>query len=157
MPRYALILLTLPMLVPSSVHAKTSGATSTSKANASTKAPRNVIAFDIVGLKAGGTVRCALFTSSQRYLKKSKFGAKAKVNKGQATCRFVDVPPATYAMATFHDANNNGKLDTNWMGIPSEGVCASNSAKGSFGPPKWKDAKFVYRGGSMQQRVRINY
>ena len=157
MPRYLLVMLTLTLLVPTRIQAKTSCERAEPKTAVSTQKPPNMIAFNIVGLKASGTVLCALFTSSHSYLKKSKFGAKAKINKGQATCRFINVPPATYAMATFHDANNNGKLDTNWMGIPNEGVCASNSAKGSFGPPKWKDAKFVYRGGSMQQRVRINY
>ena len=32
----------------------------------------------------------------------------------------------TYAVACFHDANKNGKLDTGIFGIPQEGVCASN-------------------------------
>jgi hypothetical protein len=48
--------------------------------------------------------------------------------------------------------NDNKKLDTNWIGIPSEGTCTSNNAKGRFGPPKWKDALFAYRGGQLAQR-----
>jgi len=39
-----------------------------------------------------------------------------------------------YAVSVFHDENSNGKLDTNFLGIPREGVGASNNAKGHFGP-----------------------
>jgi hypothetical protein len=42
--------------------------------------------------------------------------------------------------------NSNGKLDRNFMGSPKEGVGASNDAKGSFGPPKFADARFTFKG-----------
>jgi uncharacterized protein (DUF2141 family) len=40
-----------------------------------------------------------------------------------------------------HDANDNGKLDRNFMGIPSEGYGFSNNA-GEFGPASFADAAF---------------
>ena len=46
-------------------------------------------------------------------------------------------------MAAYHDENGNGKLDTNFLGIPSEGVAASNDAKGTMGPPSYEKAKFA--------------
>lgn len=61
---------------------------------------------------------------------------------GRATLTFRDMPSGTYAIAVFHDENSNDDLDTNWIGIPKEGVGASNDANGRLGPPKWKDAKF---------------
>ncbi|MFI9650852.1 DUF2141 domain-containing protein [Guyparkeria halopsychrophila] len=30
--------------------------------------------------------------------------------------------PGTYALAVIHDENMNGKLDTQWLGIPTEGA-----------------------------------
>jgi len=36
------------------------------------------------------------------------------------------IPPGTYAIACYHDENDNGKLDTNFLGIPKEGTGASN-------------------------------
>ena len=48
--------------------------------------------------------------------------------------------PGSYAVSALHDENDNQKLDTNWIGIPREGVAASRDAKGSFGPPKYRDA-----------------
>ncbi len=49
-----------------------------------------------------------------------------------------------YAISAFHDENSNRKMETNWIGIPKEGVGVSNNAKGSFGPPKFNDAKFYF-------------
>jgi len=56
--------------------------------------------------------------------------------------------PGEYALSVVHDENDNGRLDSNLIGIPKEPVGVSNNAKGSFGPPKWKDAKFVVPAGS---------
>jgi len=47
-----------------------------------------------------------------------------------------------YAVSVFHDENYNGKLDTNLLGIPREGVGASNDARGNFRPPKFGAAAF---------------
>ncbi len=44
-----------------------------------------------------------------------------KVRNTQARCDFEDISPGTYALAVIHDENGNGKLDTNWVGIPTEG------------------------------------
>lgn len=55
--------------------------------------------------------------------------------------------PGEYALSVVHDENDNGRLDSNLIGIPKEPVGVSNNAKGSFGPPKWKDAKFAVPAG----------
>jgi len=51
-----------------------------------------------------------------------------------------NLKPGKYAVRYFHDENLNGKMDTNFMGIPTEGYGFSNNAVGKFGPPafeKW--------------------
>ena len=57
----------------------------------------------------------------------------------------------------FHDENSNGKLDTKFMGIPREGVGASNGAKGHLGPPKFEAAAFSFSGGRLELKITINY
>ena len=64
------------------------------------------------------------------------------ISNNQCSIVLNDIPVGIYAIAYFHDENNNGKMDTNFLGIPSEGVGASNNAKGFMGPPKFSDAKF---------------
>jgi uncharacterized protein (DUF2141 family) len=70
---------------------------------------------------------------------------------------FFHVAPGTYAVSVFHDENSNGKLDTNLMGIPREGVGASNGARGHFGPPKFDDAAFHFSGGQLDLKITVNY
>ncbi len=58
------------------------------------------------------------------------------------TVAFPDLAPGTYAVSLFHDANGNGKLDTNFIGIPKEGYGFSNNV-GARGKPKFDEAKFT--------------
>jgi uncharacterized protein (DUF2141 family) len=84
-----------------------------------------------------------------------RFG-KATVSGGKVEIAF-DVPPGEYAISCFHDENGNGKLDTNWLGIPKEGVCASNDATRTTGPPRFRDAKFDVADATVVQTVTLVY
>ena len=58
----------------------------------------------------------------------------------KVTVLFEDLPEGRYAVAVFHDANLNGRLDKNFMGIPREGFGFSLDAAARFGPPAFKAA-----------------
>ena len=90
-----------------------------------------------------GKIYVALYNSEDSFLKKPIKGTIVTVENGKATATFEDVAAGTYAISSFYDKNGNGKLDTNFLGIPKEPTAMSNNAKGSFGPPKFKDAKFA--------------
>lgn len=51
--------------------------------------------------------------------------------------------PGEYGLSVYHDLDSDGELKTNFIGIPREPVGMSNNAAASFGPPKYKDARFV--------------
>jgi len=53
---------------------------------------------------------------------------------------FTDLTMGEYAIKVFHDENSNGVLDTNILGIPSEGYGFSNNG-GTFGPASFDEAK----------------
>ncbi|MGH7186252.1 MAG: DUF2141 domain-containing protein, partial [Pseudomonadota bacterium] len=59
-----------------------------------------------------------------------------------------------YAVQVYHDANGNGKLDTNLVGIPIERFGFSRDAAGNFGPPGFADAKVSVDGAD--QTIIIN-
>lgn len=84
-------------------------------------------------------------------------GATAKIVNGIATVEFKDLAFGEYAISAFHDENANDELDTNWIGIPKEGVGASNNAKGRMGPPKYKDAKFQFSSDQQKMKFEIDY
>jgi uncharacterized protein (DUF2141 family) len=78
------------------------------------------------------------------------------VNK-QTVAVFENLPPGAYAVSVYHDENGNKKLDTNFLGIPKEGVGNSNNAKGHFGPPKYADARFKFDGVKQTITIKIVY
>jgi uncharacterized protein (DUF2141 family) len=71
---------------------------------------------------------------------------------GIARCTFTNVTPGTYAVAVMHDENGNGKLDSNFLGIPTEGYGASNNHTHAMSAPTWDESKFEVKAG---QDVRL--
>jgi len=108
-----------------------------------------------------GTVACALYESADgfpnEFLSMATNVMIIKVRKSQARCDFEDIPPGTYAMAVVHDENMNGKLDTNWLGIPTEGYGFSNDAKGILGAPSFSAASFTYDGQNLDLTMSLHY
>ena len=49
---------------------------------------------------------------------------------------FGTVEAETIGIRVYHDANSNGKMDTGFMGIPTETYGFSKDARGTFGPPE---------------------
>ena len=70
---------------------------------------------------------------------------------------FRELPYGKYAVAVMHDTNMNDKLDTNFLGIPKEGVGISNNAKGTFGVPKFRDASFELDKSDYTTTIELNY
>jgi uncharacterized protein (DUF2141 family) len=56
-----------------------------------------------------------------------------------------------------HDENGDGKLERNFLGVPKEGVGASNDARGRMGPPKWKDARFELKPDGSRIQIHVMY
>jgi uncharacterized protein (DUF2141 family) len=121
----------------------------------------NQIHVEIAGLRNDkGRAVCSLFSSASDFPKKTEKAVAhttAVITDRHAVCEFSGVAPGTYAISVFHDENSNGKLDTNFMGIPREGVGASNGAKGHLGPPKFDAAAFHFGGGRLELKIAINY
>lgn len=63
---------------------------------------------------------------------------------------------AEYAIRVFHDENENGKLDTDILGIPSEDYGYSNNASSWFGPPSWEKSKFLFNKKEMTIEISVD-
>lgn len=106
----------------------------------------------------GGKVVCALFADQTGFpMKQNKAEARSVVapKSKKATCTFKAISAGTYAVSAFHDENGNGELDTNWVGMPKEAVGASNNAKGTMGPPSFKDASFPVSADGASIAIRL--
>ena len=108
-----------------------------------------------------GTVACALFESPDGfptdYLRAATNVMVIRIRKDQARCDFEDIPPGTYAMAVIHDENMNGKLDTNWAGVPTEGYGFSNDVRGVLSAPSFAAASFKYDGRNVELTMSLQY
>ncbi|MEA1874197.1 MAG: DUF2141 domain-containing protein [Bacteroidota bacterium] len=96
-----------------------------------------------------GVISAALFSGEGNFLEKEKalYDTTVTATKGKVKIRFENIPAGEYALAVFHDENDNKDLDTNFIGIPKEGYGFSNNLKATFGSPKYKNAKFRVSGG----------
>jgi len=104
---------------------------------------------------SNGQVLVGLYNSEDLWLKKTYKGAAVKILEGKSIATFIDIPEGVYAISVFHDEDKDGKLNTNFLGIPSEDTGSSNNALAIFGPPKWEDAKFEVKGNTVKQIINL--
>lgn len=108
-----------------------------------------------------GSIACALFESPagfpREFLQTATRVMVIKVRQTRARCDFEDIPPGRYALAVIHDENTNGKLDTGFLGVPTEGYGFSNDARASFRAPSFADASMRYDGENLELTISLHY
>jgi len=77
---------------------------------------------------AKGTIMVAVEKSDAGWNDQEKPVAAQKIAaSGKEVVLKFDLPAGEYAVQVLHDENDNGKLDTNFMGMPVEGYGFSNN------------------------------
>ncbi len=102
-----------------------------------------------------GTLHVAIYNNAADYNSEKNAVAvrQLKVSSPSVALQFAGLAAGQYAVKIMHDENNNGKLDRNMLGIPSEGYGFSNNA-GQFGPASFADAAFAVN-GDQQLTIQI--
>ena len=80
------------------------------------------------------------FPDPKGQLKEYKFKPKGK----NLTAKIADLKFGTYALAIYQDVNSNGKINKNFIGIPTEPYGFSNNYKPKVKAPNFDDCKFGY-------------
>jgi uncharacterized protein (DUF2141 family) len=98
--------------------------------------------------KAEGKMALGLYRKAEGFpdITKAHKGVFIPVEGVRLEHTFPDIADGEYALAVFHDANDNGEMDTNFFKVPKEGYAFSNNVKGRFGPPSFDDAAFTMDG-----------
>ncbi|MBI5544067.1 MAG: DUF2141 domain-containing protein [Deltaproteobacteria bacterium] len=107
-----------------------------------------------------GNAKIALWRSKDGFPadeSKAERRYQAPIVGGKATLLVERLEPGDWAIAAFHDENDNGKIDLGLFGIPKEGLGVSRDAKGMLGPPSFKSAKLVIAPGERRVGFRIFY
>ncbi len=73
--------------------------------------------------------------------------AQAPISGGKVVMTFSGLKDGIYAVAIIHDENGNGKMDTNFLGIPAEGVGVSTNPR-VFGKPSFEQGQFSIKGNT---------
>jgi uncharacterized protein (DUF2141 family) len=81
--------------------------------------------------------------------------SKAPATGGRASVTFTGLKDGVYVVAMIHDENGNGAMDTNFLGIPAEGVGVSTNPS-LMGKPRFDQAQFTLK-GKMSIRITAKY
>lgn len=104
-----------------------------------------------------GFVRFAVYRSKADFMKNAAAKGSARIKDGKASLVLEGLAPGPAAVSTFHDENENLEVDTNWLGIPKEGIGFSKDAKGALGPPRFDDAKLELPAGPSVTTLKMSY
>jgi len=98
----------------------------------------------INGLRnANGSVAAAIFNTETNFPRAQAFSAfRIKASSGPVSFTVHNLAPGTYAVTSYHDENDNGKLDADPTGLPTEGYGVSNDAREVLAPPQFAKAAF---------------
>ena len=122
--------------------------------HAAEPAPLSVTITDVRNTE--GHLFVAVESSEAGWNFKAESAAKTKLpaSKGQVTHVFEGLPPGKYAVMVIHDENANGKLDSNFMGIPSEGYGFSQNPR-VMRRATFEEAQFELPAGGTGVQIKL--
>lgn len=110
---------------------------------------QNTISVTVSNInKAEGNVEISLYNNAEAFPhSKGRYKTgNATVKGNSVTYEFKNIPDGEYAIALFHDANNNGMMDKNIFGIPKEPYGFSNNVVPKMSAPKYDQCAFSVNG-----------
>jgi uncharacterized protein (DUF2141 family) len=120
----------------------------------------STVLLEVSSLKnTRGTLNCRLFTKASDFPDgEGILTVRTPIAGANTTCTFPNVEPGTYAVAVVHDENSNGKLDKNFVGVPSEGYGVSNNKTYALSAPKWEESVFTITASERKTlQVKLRY
>ena len=92
-----------------------------------------------------GTAFVAIYRKTDAFpvFGKQYIGKAIAIKNNEARIIFTGLSTGSYAVAVYHDINNNKVLDKNYLGIPTESYGFSNNARRTFSAPSFSEAAVV--------------
>ncbi len=94
-----------------------------------------------------GHVRVELCTRDTFLKQDCPYAGAAPAAVGSTVVKIADVAPGQYAVQAFHDENDTGVVERNFLGVPKEAVGFSNDAPVGLRGPRFADAAFTVERG----------
>ena len=107
------------------------------------------VSVEVNGLiNTEGKLRIGIFDNSEDFKNKENPAYSKSLVLADTSIKadIQNIEPGTYAIAVYHDENNDYQLNTKKLGIPSEGVGFSGISKSKIKPPDFETASFILKG-----------
>lgn len=116
-----------------------------------------VIVLGLYDTAEGFDLALQVFDNPDGFVKDAMrfLGASIRADTGIRRTVFSNLPPGRYAVIVFQDANRDGRIDKNIVGIPTEAYGFSRNASGFLGPPKFNDAAVEVSDGSLSIQINM--
>lgn len=84
-------------------------------------------------------------------------GMSLRARPGEQSVVFPDLSPGRYAVIVIHDENDDGRLDKNLLGLPTEGYGFGNDAKVFLAAPSFDAAAIPIATADVAASVTLHY
>lgn len=116
----------------------------------------SMISLNVTNIEEeAGMIWIGIYDSEENFLVKERAIVKGYTveHPGKIHISLPDLPYGTYAIAIFHDLNNNGYLDQNVLGIPSEPFAFSRRPRSKFRMPRFEEVAVTF--SPYQQEITL--
>ena len=97
------------------------------------------------------------FPNAESAIFEKRVNPEMKDGEIEAIILLKNISPGYYALSVTHDENDNKKLDTGFLVIPSEGIGGTLNHNGpQLGPPTWEQARIKISNNTILE-VSMNY
>jgi uncharacterized protein (DUF2141 family) len=122
----------------------------------------NILTVEVSGFREiKGNLCLALFDNPEAYDDKAHLhpirSSSVLVVNDPQSITFSQLPHGSYGIAAFHDENSDFQLNTNFLGIPKEGIGFSNNPIIWTGGPDYETMKFSFTPEQNTIAIRIKY
>lgn len=117
------------------------------------------MSLEVTGLEPGGTVRAGVYADEDGWLQEDAAVASctAPVRDGRAACEVTLPRAGRYAVAFFHDRDDDGVFDKSVLGLPREGFGFSRDAATGLSGPRFSDAAVSVGAAVVKVIARVRY
>lgn len=107
--------------------------------------------------KKGGILRLSLYDQSGWSKNEDTPIASANVpaELPETVVTLTDIKPGVYGIKLFQDANNNGRFDQNFLGMPLERYGFSRDARPFLSQPGFRRTEFTVTDGSNEITIHL--
>jgi len=112
------------------------------------------------GLRSNdGNVHIAVYDRAETFPDGDGMLAEVEVSieNREASHTFTGLKVGDYAVAVYHDENDNDAFDTNFIGLPMEGYAFSNGATVFLGPPSFAEARIFLPVDGATADIKMTY